>query len=103
MALGRQGYRTREEMPRDAYSVLWVCRDCLCAYANGEDYHEPGQPEPWTLHPDTRTVSMGIVGREHTCGPTPDCDCERREFSKTACDGCGSALAGERHAFTLWR
>jgi hypothetical protein len=32
-----------------------------------------------------------------------DCDCESIPFATSRCDGCGSYLAGERFAMTLWR
>lgn len=31
-----------------------------------------------------------------------DCDCETDAFARSACDVCGSPLAGERHAVTFW-
>lgn len=38
--------------------------------------------------------------------PVPDdyeCDCETNTFSTSQCEGCGSHLAGERHAMTLFK
>jgi hypothetical protein len=55
------------------------------------------------------TVTMGLASDEHekngcTEGDREEgCDCETNTFSKSRCDGCGSWLAGERHAFTLWQ
>jgi hypothetical protein len=59
-------------------------------------------------------VTMGRVVEEHSF----DCkysestgmraehgcqfDCEIMNFSRSSCDGCGSTLGGERHAFTVW-
>jgi hypothetical protein len=31
-----------------------------------------------------------------------DCDCETDIFSRSQCEGCGSWLHGERHAFTTF-
>lgn len=53
------------------------------------------------------------MGGEHADGcpngpdsPTrgeQDCDCEIIPFSDTPCEGCGSTLHGERHAFTVFK
>lgn len=32
-----------------------------------------------------------------------ECECDTNTFSKSQCDGCGSFLAGARHAMTLWK
>jgi hypothetical protein len=76
----------------------------MLTQANGEhcgDTHH----EPWTLFEgvDTVEITMGLLAEEHAedCG-REDCDCERDTFSSTSCEGCGSKLAGERHAFTMW-
>jgi len=92
--------------------TIWVCQDCMLHHANGEcgschmdsegtwDGHDR---EPWALEPDQSKVTMGMLWSEHPCGDDMDlCDCETINFSMSSCDGCGSTLAGERHAFTLW-
>lgn len=107
---------------RDNRSILlgtiWVCQCCTLDHANGEccpdnDHGGDGIP-PWADTDFTRhSVTMGLSSDEHadTCdvritGEWPadyECDCERTEYSSSSCDGCGSYLAGERHAFGLWR
>jgi hypothetical protein len=32
-----------------------------------------------------------------------ECECERDNFSRSRCEGCGSWLHGERHAMTLFK
>lgn len=88
---------------------LWVCVCCMLSHANGEccedDTHGGDSIAPWTLLSDGEHVTMG--GAEHseycTRDTDGDCDCEIDTYSTSRCDGCGSWLHGERHAFTLWR
>ena len=93
---------------------MWVCQCCMLSHANGEccadDEHGGDGIAPWSEvnYLAGYTVTMGMLDEEHEChddnGTRPDeCDCERREFSKSRCDGCGSWLHGSRYAFTLWQ
>lgn len=93
---------------------LWVCICCMLVHANGEccadDEHGGDGIPPWADVDFAAgySVTMGMLDEEHEChddnGARPDeCDCERLEFSRLRCDGCGSFLNGERHAFTLWQ
>lgn len=102
--------------------TIWVCQDCLLHHANGEcgNCHEnilaigEGEDahdrEPWCwIDNADQQVTMGSRQEEHICGRQNgtyfdecDCDCEMNTFSWHSCDGCGSRLAGERYAFTLW-
>jgi len=54
----------------------------------------------------TGHVTCGLLEYHHMCeGLKSDgygCDCEKRDFSWSPCDGCGSNLGGDRHAFTIW-
>jgi hypothetical protein len=102
--------------------IIWVCETCMFAHAHGIDLryeslhgmdYDPEtnpspEPEPWALMLN-QDVSMGLTLDEHECGRLPhgegeafDCDCETTEFSRSACDGCGRATHGTRHAFTWW-
>lgn len=93
----------------DTYTI-WVCADCMLHHANGECgtcYTEEGHDrDVFNLyHP--KDLTMGMLDTEHNCvpdwdGSRIDCDCETDSFSWYPCEGCGSALGGERHAFTVW-
>jgi hypothetical protein len=97
------------------YGTIWVCQCCMLSHANGEccadDLHGGDGIAPWSdVDFDRFAVAMGLLSlRDHddACEVDPDtdeaCGCERREFSTSRCDGCGSSLAGERHAFWLTR
>lgn len=107
--------------------TIWVCLDCMMTDANGElpDDRDESQPEPWALWADwpAGELTMGTLDHEcrvtdHTCqdadgyesddcecpaGEIADeCDCEHDSFSWRHCEGCGSSLGGERHAYTYW-
>jgi len=87
--------------------TLWVCVDCL--FAREGELDTTPDCEPWGLLPGD-DVSLGITWSEHDCGRETthdmdtecECDCERADFSWQSCDGCGSTLAAERQAYTLW-
>lgn len=112
------------------YGTIWVCTCCMITHANGgpccednERAHTPARDErgrftggtvlgdsyPWAKVDFRRfDVAMGLTAEEHQCmddsGIRPDeCDCERDTFSRAQCDGCGTYLHGERHAFRLWK
>lgn len=90
--------------------TIWVCVDCMLVHANGECGEEP-DCEPWNRLENGFTVTMGLSAEEHadTCEVKltgehdHECDCETRNFSWSSCEGCGSSLGGERHAFALWQ
>lgn len=90
--------------------TIWVCTDCMILAANGEEPLDrpDSEPEPWALWPDSAgETTMGLLREQHECdyatgGEYGDCDCERREFSWSDCDGCGSRLGGARYAYTYW-
>lgn len=106
-------------MARDIdLGTIWVCQCCMLEHANGEccpdDDHGGDGIAPWSSTDDARfDVTMGLTSEEHAddcmvrlTGHWPvnyECGCERISFSTSRCDGCGSYLAGERHAFGLWR
>jgi hypothetical protein len=82
--------------------TLWVCTDCLFA-REGEAPESPDR-EPWGLLEGTE-VTSGMTWEEHAddCPrERGECECEVRDFDWRACDGCGSPLGGERHAYTYW-
>lgn len=99
------------------YGTLWVCQCCTLQHANGEccadNEHGGDGIAPWSAIDFTRfRVWMGLDPEDHGCernlehgheGSDYGCDCDRITFSRSWCDGCGSTLAGERHAFWLTR
>lgn len=103
-------------MTRDD-TTYWVCVDCLMMAA-GYDEHElgreyPTDPAPLSRVPEGHAVVTGLMASEHDtpCGSFNsalseflggECECDRRTFGTWPCDGCGSPLAGERHALTVW-
>jgi hypothetical protein len=90
--------------------TIWVCVDCMFVHANGELPDPPPADRPWNRIPDSQSVSMGMLYSEHEeecpnriAGEyVEECECEEITFAINPCDGCGSNLAGTRHAFTLW-
>lgn len=86
------------------HSQVWVCQDCMLIHANGECTHDESQPEPWALW-DLSEAEIAMGG-EHSVNcdrsDSYDCDCETIGFSTSQCAGCGSYLAGERYAFTVF-
>ncbi len=91
--------------------TVWVCVDCMLHHANGEcggchdDVHGHDE-EPLSLL-EGQDFAMGSMQEEHSCGRQDDtyfgeCDCETNTYSTSRCEGCGSWLHGERHAFTVF-
>lgn len=87
--------------------TLWVCTCCLFARegdGDGCDGNGGCEGNPWAELADTDEVTLGLTFEEHSCEPgAEECDCERKEFSWSSCDGCGSSLGGHRQAYTLWQ
>lgn len=91
--------------------TIWVCQCCALSHANGEccsdDEHGGDGIEPWAIMEDDESVTMGLSLSydEHECDDPAegDCDCETITYSTSPCEGCGSRLYGERHAFALWQ
>lgn len=88
------------------YSVLWVCQCCMLVHANGECCDETHEKKPLSEIKPTDDLSMGLLTEDHadTCTPADreeGCDCEKKEFSWDACDGCGSNDGGDRYGMTL--
>lgn len=91
----------------------WVCEHCYVHLVNGDctepDTCTPGsgdEHDPLHLFGDMR-VTPGMLSDQHSCGredgqDVEECDCERQEFSRWQCDGCGSHLHGSREAVTGW-
>jgi hypothetical protein len=81
-----------------------ACIDCTLALANGEN----GADSEWNLTAFEATcaeyeVTLGHLhdGEYSECAHKGepcevDCDCDRTEFSTSACDVCGSTLHGTR-------
>lgn len=87
---------------------LWVCVDCIMLAANGEVSDPPPACPPMDLLAG-HDVTIGLSMADHAedCPNYPEwigaeCDCETVAFSTMPCEGCGSRLAGERHAMTVW-
>lgn len=88
--------------PSDTWAQFDICTDCYEAIEYTD--HDLGVPDgtlaahrllmeaheidPYVLRPSTFRLSSG----EWVNVPSTD-------FSKSPCDGCGSRLAGERHAY----
>ena len=88
--------------------AIWVCVDCMFAEAYDESPENPDR-EPWALWENNPTeIAMGLLYEDHECDDPENCwekndaACERISFTWSACEGCGSSLGGERHAFTWW-
>jgi len=82
--------------------TIWVCTDCFLLHANGEHPENPDR-EPLSLIGPGYSVTLGLTADEHESWCDGDeCACDHIEFWSAACQGCGSALAGERWALTLW-
>ena len=83
--------------------TIWVCVDCLLA-REGDGTESPDR-EPWGLLKGEQ-ITLGMMQSEHTNDSedclTSECDCVFRAFDTSDCEACGSRLAGERHAYTLW-
>lgn len=101
-------------------TLTWVCTCCLLKLANddtsgcedsctiGTDDH----PARWLeQYPGDTDLTIGMLRREHwrecpnrhpSAGGAYECNCETIDFTSTPCAGCGSHLAGSRHAVTMW-
>jgi len=101
-------------MRDELIGTIWVCQCCMLDHANGEccadDQHGGDGIAPWATLAADEHVTMGLLTDEHDeeCprragDREAECDCERREFSTSQCEGCGSWLAGDRYAFAAWR
>jgi hypothetical protein len=57
-------------------------------------------------HPAVPAGAWAVMARGHDLETEPDrggdCDCERRSFSWSPCDVCGSNLGGTRDAVVFW-
>jgi hypothetical protein len=96
----------------ECLGTIWLCECCTMVLANGThfdgDCREPHEPLSVIGEAD---ITLGMLWSEHdeACPNreanewVAECDCEIREFSPAWCDGCGSRLAGTRHAATLWK
>lgn len=94
--------------------LMWVCVDCYMAYHNG-DYSPTPDVNPFSEFdltdgavPIHRYVTSGMP-TVWCCCTQDDADidwddhvesCETIDFSGVSCGGCGSFLAGTRHAMT---
>lgn len=101
----------------DTYTV-WLCQCCMIAAVNGEpcqccygvEEHQGCDEHPAGLlgKLEGEHITPGILFEQHdqACPVHQhggECyGCETRTFSWSPCDGCGSTLGGERHAFTGW-
>ena len=94
----------------NAYTV-WVCEDCNLTH-HGYPLDELGREydvTPLHLFNADALVTAGMLSRDHDCEnrwvgfrTMIGCGEELRDFDTRACDGCGSTLAGTRHALTVW-
>lgn len=97
------------------HGTLWVCSDCITQAVTGNDMRDPDEPfdKPPLGLLDGADFSPGLCAEDHDngcsmrggytlAGAAEDCGCDRIVFARTRCEGCGSRLAGERFALTLW-
>lgn len=103
----------------DVMAILYVARVCTCCVSVAVNGDASGCdiPDDPIGHPrglmgaitDGHAV-FGLPPREHVAGCNVyrggeewDCTygCETEDFSTARCDGCGSELAGTRHAMTV--
>lgn len=107
-------------LAREEATLTWVCRCCMSRLANDdvsgcENSCDPEHaPSLLDAYPDDADLTIGMLIEEHDeeCenrkaaeAGIPNevqCECETITFSKSPCDGCGSHLAGSRHAVTMW-
>ncbi len=89
-----------------AWHTVWLCDCCMYAHHYAEHHCDPSDhAEPLSLLADmTGDFFDGLPMSEHADGCTEAdreerCDCVTREFTYSACDGCGQG-GGRRHAFT---
>lgn len=100
--------RRAARLPWDYTCAIWVCRCCILSHANGEccdsDEHGGDSMEPLSAIKAADSVAMGGEHNERCTEADREagCDCEEKTFSSSQCDGCGSWLAGTRHAMTLF-
>lgn len=98
-------------MNKDRTAPGWCCVDCLMLEANGET--NPDWDEEQTESYLARVEEAGhwtlgrLLGQNGCECEDWDTDqhregCERKEFSWSWCDVCGSKLGGERAAVTFW-
>lgn len=73
---------------------LEVCVDCTHLIANGEGTAEHAARMVAVWGAETRGLVLA-------CGPDEGETCST--FTASRCDGCGSDLAGERHAAAVLR
>lgn len=94
--------------------TIWVCVDCHLTHHGVREDDTPLDHEPMSeINNDDSIVEVtsGMGLEDHDCVNAVDvdpwvgrveCDCEHRDFVTSACQGCGSPLAGDRHALTIW-
>jgi hypothetical protein len=91
-----------------AINLLWVCIDCYYAHHGiADEIDNTPDCEPLSLVDPADDLTSGMLAEHHGCGrergeEIDECECETDSFSRSSCDGCGSHLAGTRHALTLW-
>jgi hypothetical protein len=83
----------------------WVCCDCYVLLCNGDMADGVEGLEALLSKFEGFIAVPGLREEEHSenCPRDEDgeCDCEDDTYSTKACDGCGDACHGERHAVTL--
>lgn len=83
-------------------ATMSVCQCCMLVHANGEccddDAHDT---EPWAQLPEGWHPAMGVEDHNDGCD-RDNCECGDLGFSWQSCDGCGSALGGDRYAFVAF-
>lgn len=86
---------------------LWVCQDCLFAFANG-DYPDDAERAAAIEAGEVRELPMRWAldgpreaGTDGPDDPGDDEGADQADFSRDECDCCGSRLGGSRHRAAL--
>lgn len=84
----------------------------MFVHANGESEGMDPEKKPFRLidFAGGETVALGMKWEDHaeSCPNrkagehVEECECEKQDFSHSACQGCGEHLAGSRHAMTVF-
>lgn len=83
-------------------ALIWVCFDCMITRESESSQYDDVTGEyaqPWSKIEDGYSVTFGIIVDNDA---HDGANMEHIDFSTSPCDGCGSKLHGERHAYTLW-
>lgn len=84
------------------WGEIWVCVDCMAVDACGDEPDRPAdstEPETWALWPDSSMLANWTYDPSEPEAEEYGDGC--REFSWSACEGCGSRLGGARYRYSV--